>query len=630
MKLKVGKQFRFFSINRTAIDKEKRTIELSFSSEAPVERWWGIEILDHNPKSANLRRLKRGGALLIDHDMRNQVGVIEEALIDGSDRMGRAKVRFGRSTKAEEIFQDVIDEIRSNVSVGYQVNEAVLEKEVKDGPSTYRITDWEPYEISLVSVPADITVGVGRSEDEIEAREIEVKLPPKKEERQMEKCAKCGAELKDGKCPACEALLKREADIAATRVIEAQKTPNALEMEKARIRGIDTLCKMNKLDERYREMWVTQGISLDKVAEDILKLLEERGKTNPQPESLIGLTGRETQRFSLTRAIRAAVDKDWTMAPFELECSRAVAQKLGKVNEPLKFFVPYEVQQRPVEFREKRDVSVAASGGGYLVAVDNVGFIEMLRARSVAFRMGVRRLSGLVGNVTIPKQSGAATAYWLGSETTQITESQQTFVQVALTPKSCGAYTEISRQLLLQSSPGVEGLVTNDLATVVALGADTAILNGSGGAQPQGIIGTSGIGSVSGTTMAAAGIIEFQTDVATGNVVPVSGGYVATPVVAGLLMTRGQLTYATSPLWNGGLWDGRMVGFPAMSSNQIPTGDLMFGDWNEVVVGEWGVLEVEVNPYANFQAGIIGVRAIYSLDCALRRAVAFSLATSVT
>lgn len=630
MKLKVGKQFRSFTIERSGIDKEKRTVELSFSSEAPVERWWGIEILDHGKNSVNLRRLKRGGALLIDHDMTKQVGVIEKVSIDGSDRVGRAIVRFGRSGPAEEIFQDVIDEIRSNVSVGYQIGEAVLEKEVKDGPSHYRITDWEPYEISLVSVPADITVGIGRSEDERDPREIEVIIPTKREEKKtMEKCTKCGTELVGGKCLACEAAMKKE-EPARLEVRDLPKTPNAIEMEKIRIHGIETLCRMNKLDDRYRDMWIGQGISLDKVGDDILKILEERGKTNPQPATLLGLNHPETQQFSIIRAIRAAVDKDWSNAGFELECSRAISQKLGKVNEPYKFFVPYEVLQRPMDIRSQRDISVAAGGGGYLVQTDNVGFIELLRNRSVAFRMGVRRLSGLVGNVTIPKQTGAATAYWLASETTQITESQQTFTQVALLPKSCGAYTEISRQLLLQSSPGAEGIVTNDLATIVAIGADLAVLNGSGGAQPQGLLGTSGIGTWTGTAVTYALLIESQTDVATANVVPVSGGYVSTPAVAGILMAKSRFANTDTPLWQGNLWDGTVAGFTAMSSNQMPAGGCVFGDWSEIVVGEWGVLEVEVNPYANFQAGIIGVRAIYTLDCAVRRIVAFSWAASVT
>jgi HK97 family phage major capsid protein/HK97 family phage prohead protease len=629
-KIKVGKQYRSFTIERSAIDKDKRTIGISFSSEEPVERFWGVEILDHTIKAVNLRRLKRGGALLIDHDMKNQVGVIEEVSIDEADRKGRASVRFGRSAKAEEIFQDVIDGIRSNVSVGYQIDEVVLEKEEKNKPSIYRVTRWEPYEVSLVSVPADITVGVGRNDEE--GKEIEIKIPIReereKEESKMDKCTKCGAELVNGKCATCETAAQRQANPT-----DPPKAPNAVEMEKQRIDGIRNLCKMNKLDERYETMWVGQGLSLFDVGTEILRILEERGKSNPQPLSRIGMTGGEAQRFSIVRAIRACCDQDWKNATFELECSREVAKKIGTVPDPKKFYIPYEVMERPVdlsEVRARRDVSVAASGGGFLVETTNVGFIEMLRNRSVVMRMGARRLAGLVGNITIPKQSGAATGYWLTAETTQITESQQTFVQIAMTPKNCGAYTEISRQLLLQSSPGVEGIVTDDLAKVVAIAADLGALNGSGGAQPTGIIATGGIGSVTGASFDYADILEFQSDIAGSNVTPIRGGYVTTPAVAALAMARMKAANTYSPLWEGNVWDGTMCGFPAMSSAQMPTADMLFGDWQEVVIGEWGVLEVEVNPYANFQAGIIGIRAIYSMDAALRYPVAFSLMTSAS
>jgi HK97 family phage major capsid protein len=246
--------------------------------------------------------------------------------------------------------------------------------------------------------------------------------------------------------------------------------------------------------------------------------------------------------------------------------------------------------------------------------------------------MGVRRLSGLQGNVTIPRQSAAATANWLATESTPITETQQTFVQLALTPKTVGAYTEISRLLLLQSSPGAEGIVTDDLAQVVALAADLAVLEGSGaGGQPTGIANTAGIGAVTGTSLAAAGVIEFQTDVAASNVQPQRGGYVTTAAVAGLLMIRPELpTTGTERLWKGNIWDGSLFQFPAMTSNQLTAASMIFGDWQEAVVGEWGVLEVDVNPFANFVQGIIGVRAIYSLDVGVRRPFAFSRAITIT
>lgn len=408
---------------------------------------------------------------------------------------------------------------------------------------------------------------------------------------------------------------------------------SVVDLEKNRRRSIENLCKANKLDDRYRDMWIGQGIGLDEVSEDILRILEERGRTNPQPATKIGLTPTEAQSFSLRRAVLAAVDNDWTKAGFELECSRAVAKRLNKAADPKTFFVPFEVMEDPRVSPGRRDLTVATAGaGGYLVETQNQGFIEMLRNRSVAMRMGARRLSGLQGSVTIPRQSAGATAVWLANEASTLTESQQTFVQLALTPKNVGAYTEISRQLLLQSSPGAEGIVTDDLAQVVAVAADLAALNGSGASgQPTGLIGTAGIGAVTGTSLAAAGIIEFQTDVASANVQPVRPGYVTTPAVAGLLMVRPELpSTGTTRLWQGNVWDGSMFGLAAMTSNQMPAANMLFGDWQELVIAEWGVLEIEVNPYANFQAGIIGVRAIYSIDIGVRRPFAFSLATSIT
>jgi HK97 family phage major capsid protein len=389
-------------------------------------------------------------------------------------------------------------------------------------------------------------------------------------------------------------------------------------------------------------MWISQGASVDQVSEDILKILEERGKANPQPVSKVGLTESETKQFSMMRAILACANNDWSKAGFEADCSRAVGQAFHKAPDPKKFYVPFEVLERKHDVQAmeqlrsqlglgRRDLTVASVGaGGYLVSTDNMGFIEILRNRSVAFTMGARRLSGLTGNVTVPKHTGAGTGYWLANEGASTTESNQAFLQMALTPKTVAAYTEISRLLLLQSSPSAEGIVTDDLANVIALAADLAALAGSGGSQPQGIIGTSGVGSVTGTNLAYTGILEFQSDVASSNVRPAAGGYVTTPLVASKLMARSRFTNTDTPLWVGNLWDGQMAGFRAMSSMQIPTDDMLFGDWQELVIGEWGVLEVEVNPYANFQAGIIGVRAMYSMDVGVRRAYAFSLATSIT
>ncbi|MCL4799018.1 MAG: phage major capsid protein [Burkholderiales bacterium] len=158
--LRGKRQERFLRLDRGAIDEEARTVTLSISSEASYERWWGFEILDHGRGSIRDMRLEAGFPLLVGHDARDHVGVGERWEVT-SDRKLQVTARFGRSARAEEIWRDVLDGIRTNASVGYLIHDLVLERQ-EEGVSTYRVIDWEPLEGSLVSVPADPSVGVGR------------------------------------------------------------------------------------------------------------------------------------------------------------------------------------------------------------------------------------------------------------------------------------------------------------------------------------------------------------------------------------------------------------------------------------------------------------------------------------
>lgn len=613
-------------------------LTFSCSSETPVARYYGDEILSHESNAIRVDRIKRGAVpFLFNHDPADPVGMVTSHRIE--NRRLVVDVKMFKTARAAEVEQ-MIDGGMRNVSLKYRIH--AVSEDVKK--QRFTMTDWEPYEVSAEPIPADPTVGVGRSatSDQFEFRSV---IAPESPEQISETVATQvaapvdvtpaqPATIGDRSMPDVnEAAAGSSAERTAPRVEAGQQHehPNAVQMEKDRKSAIETLVKANKLDKRYEDHWIRSGLSLNQVAEDILGILEERGRSNPQSVAKLGLTQSETQQFSLRRAILANADNDWSKAGFELECSRAIAQRLNKTQDPKKFYVPFEVLGREVP-TGKRDLTTSVPGAaGYLVGTDNVGFIEVLRNRSVAFRMGARRLSGLQGNVTIPRQSGTGTAYWLGTESTAPTESNQAFVQLAMTPKTVAAYTEVSRNLMMQSSPSAEGIVTDDLGKTVAVAADLAVLNGSGASgQPLGIIGTTGIGTVSGTSFTKAGILEFQTDVAASNVEPVRGGYVTTPAVAGLASSRVEFSGSQKEIWVGNIWDGVMAGFPAMSSNQMPTGTMLFGDWQEVVVAEWGVLEVEVNPYANFAAGILGIRAMYSLDVGVRRPFAFSYGAAMT
>jgi HK97 family phage major capsid protein/HK97 family phage prohead protease len=620
--LRIGRLERDLSATQIEVRRaEGQRVTLSFpaSSESPVERFFGTEVLSHTEGAVDMVRIAGGAApLLFNHDWNDPVGMIDSARL--SDGRLHVEAHLFATARAAEVAAMVEGGLR-NVSIGYQVDE--MTEEVK--AERYTATRWTPLEVSIVTVPADTTVGIGRSNEQ-DARPVRlVRTEP-------QPAAPAALQRSIAVSDQHQAAAGVNADSQQQRGLPAQARtgPSAMDIEGARVRAIENLCKANKIDDSLRQHWIGSGLSFEQVSEDILQILEKRGQSNPTSVAKTGLSESEAQRYSLLKAVRAVADKNWNDAGFELEQSRAIAKALGRMPDPNKFFVPFEVQNRPMPAR--RDLNAASgAAGGFLVETANTSFIELLRNRSVAYRMGARRLAGLMGNITVPRHTGAATAVWLASETSQITESDQTFGQMALSPKTVGAYTEISRQLLLQSSPDAESLVSADLATVAALAVDVGALRGSGASgQPTGIVNTPGNGSVTGTTLGYAGVLEFQTDVATANIIPAAGGYVTTPAVAAMMMQRSRFASTDTPLWSGNLWDGQMAGFQAMSTNQMTAATMLFGDWSQLVIGEWGVLEVEVNPYANFQAGIIGVRAMVTVDVGLRYAAAFSLASTIT
>jgi HK97 family phage major capsid protein len=604
---------RAFSVEQRSVDETARTATLAFASETPYERFWGVEILDVASPSMRLGRLKTGANLLVDHDQRDVVGVVESVSVD-ADRVARAVVRFGRSARAEEVWRDVVDGIRRNVSVGYMIHKAQLVSTV-DGVETFRVTDWEPFEVSLVSVPADASVGVGRSLESVTV-EVTVTSSEEDEEDPAADAAEDAGETAEPSAPAESAADRSTTPSRTTMQVETVEQRNhAAEISKlaTSIPGAGELALKS----------IQAGHTVEQFQAEVLRTLANK----PMPTSDIGLTNKETRQYSITRAIRALVDRDWTGAGFERECNQAILKRSGMGEAPNGgFFVPYEVQ--------KRDLTAGTpSQGGFLVATDNLAnsFIDLLRNRTVVGQLGATVLSGLQGNVTIPRQTGANTAMWLTNEATAITESNAAFGQVALSPKHVGAYQEISRQLLMQSSPSVDMLVMNDLARVVAIAIDLAALEGSGNSgQPTGISNTAGIGSVTGTSLAYAGVLEFQTDVAGGNALAPNCAYVTTPSVAALLAGRQRFASTDTPLWEGNVLDGRMSGFRAVSTLQVTAASMIFGDFSQVIIGDWGMLEIAMNPYANFAAAITGIRAIQTVDVGIRHAAAFARATSIT
>ena len=175
--------YREVSIDTRAINEEGRTVEVAFSSDTPILRrdWFGRfqEILSHAPGAVRLGRMNDGAALLMDHNGRDQVGVVESARVEGGK--GRATVRFSRSARASEVFADVVDGIRTKISVGYRIHAHEEIEGSADSVDTVRITDWEPLEVSFVAVPADDSVGVGRQHQHSQPEKEIMLLKRKKE-----------------------------------------------------------------------------------------------------------------------------------------------------------------------------------------------------------------------------------------------------------------------------------------------------------------------------------------------------------------------------------------------------------------------------------------------------------------
>lgn len=596
--------------------------EFSASSSAPVTRNFNgevmQEILHHDTSAIRMDRLNAGAVpLLWNHqDDGWPAGKIISARVENNKLRVRAKFY---STDVGQRVRTMVEEGLRNVSVGYKLHKV---RRRKDDPSIMDVVDWEPYEMSVVNTPADISVGFGRSEPD---RVVEVRI------------------LSDQLETAEDAINARKASM--TEVVDASAggsadiKVSALEIEKQRREAIQNLCKANRIDSRVEARWIQDGVSLETIAKEVLDVMEARSKSQPAGASALGMSKKETSNYSLFRAIRAMRFGPQNAryieeAGFEMECSRALAQKLGRQTTS-SMLVPAEVLSRPLpqEAMQRAMATTPGAKGGYLVNVENMGFIEILRNRSVAMNMGARVLSGLQGNVVFPRQTGKVSVTWQAGEHTSVTAADQALGQLSMTPKTCIAITDVSEQLLAQASISAEAFVMADLARDVAIdGVDNAVINGTGGAQPLGIKNTTGVTTgQDAATATYAKMLAFVSTAAGANAIRGNPGFVTNAAGAAILMNKQRFTSTDTPLWDGNIMDGSLVGFRAMASEQLASGNLIFGSWDEVVIGEWGVLELATDTGGTrFNAAQVGIRAMWMVDVMLRYPQAFVVSTNLS
>ena len=517
---------RFLTLDPTDADTD--TFELSFSSETPVARQYGDEVLSHAAGAVDLSRLNDSAPLLFNHNPDQLLGVVDSARVVGGK--GRATVRWGTSPEAAAKRQDVAIGVLRNVSVGYQINEMD-----QDEDGTYVARNWTPVEISLVSVPSDPTVGIGRSLENDSVKTM------------------------------------TQAPVQAVAL------------------GYPERDEFTSEADQFSIVAAAQGIASGR-----------------------GLRGREA------------------------EVNQELEHRNGRRTQG--FFVPEQGG-----WRKRAYVAGTASAGGNLIATDLLAdsFIEALRDRLAVADLGATFISGLVGNVDIPKRTGSATAYWFGADNSDsVTESTGTIGHVSMTPKTVGALSKFSRLMDLQSTPDIEQLIRADFVALLADAIDAAAINGSGSSnQPLGILQTSGIGSVAGGTNGLAPtldhLLDLKKEVAVDNADVASCGYLTNAKVESVLAKAkdSQNQYLLSP-YGTELGRSQIAGRRFEVSNNVPSdltkgsgtnlSAVVFGNFADLLIGLYGTLEILVDPYTDFAKGTTGVRALQTIDIAVRHAESFA------
>ncbi|HEV2606448.1 MAG TPA: phage major capsid protein [Xanthomonadaceae bacterium] len=602
-----------------SIDREARTVELSFSSEAAeVPRWFGLEVLSHDPGACDLSRLNDSAAVLWMHDQRDQRGVVQPgtARID-SDKVGRCTIRLSKNEDGEKLLQDIEDKIVTKVSVGYLVNGMRLIETRSGDIDVWAITAWMPYEVSLVSVPADASVGIGRSaEIPTEADPI----TPVQTVATVEKTEHAKPQ------PAEAKRNMTEEEKAAKAAADAVARQAGVDAERNRTRAIAEMGK-----QYGHAALAAEYISGDKSPEDfqralLVKMAEHASK--PLDEQVraaeIGLTDREATQFSFMRAIRAqmpnATKADRDAAAFEFECSRAAEKKYDKQAQGI--MVPADVLNQ----RTFSTTTPAGGAGDALIATQLMAgsFIDLLRNRTWLMKRATT-LGGLVGNIDIPRQKSGNGAYWVG-EGNEPAKGEPGMDQISFSPKQLAAMTEITRRLMKQSTPDAENIVRNDLIAAMALAIDKAGIYGTGSAfQPLGVNLLTGVNAVPFATAGKptfAELVAMETAIALDNADVGSMSYAFNAGIRGYAKTALKFPGAagTGTIWESG---NTVNGYGTDVSNQIATGDVLFGNWADAIIAMWGGLDLTVDPYTLSGSGGTRIITFQDIDINARHVESF-------
>ena len=602
---------------------------MSFSSESEIELWPGtFEILSHDPGACDMSRLQNGGMLLFNHDRGFQLGRLDSCSID-ADKMGRCAVTEAmrsQTTQAQEVWKDIDSGVLSNTSVGYKPL-AYVKEEREDGTTLYRVTKWQPSEVSIVTIPADLSTGVDRADNTTNTAEMN------KNNRYQRRFLEpdTGANATTGTA----GQGTQAAPVVGTVTIERERQ-SGVDQERQRMQSIAKLCTDYGAPEIMNRA-LTDGLNSDQVRDLLLKKLNESNQNVRQAVSPIGLTSREAREFSFVKLIRSRLDPNNRAlnedAKFELEVCEAARYSSKRSVKGL--LIPSDVllaesgrmRADPVPF------SIAGGGvgtgtGGNVVATTLMAgsFIEALRNKCRLMAISTN-LAGLVGNINIPRQVGLLEADWVG-ENDIAPGTQFDFEVLPLSPHTLAARSIVTREMILQPALGVEALVRGELINAFARKIDKSGFYATGGTnQPKGLKFTTGLRAVqfADTYPTYTELVAMKVKIAKANVDTDTLVYVSNAEFEGYAETN--LKFPTAV--NGGvvsglaqagliLENGKINGKAFLSTNQVTDGDVWAGDFSQFLVGMLSGLDLMVDPYTLSDRGAVRLNGFQDFDLNVR------------
>jgi len=610
-----------------------RLYEVAISSEEPATQWyWELglvkETLSHKKAAVLLDRLEKAGPVLWNHDRYDQIGRIFEPRILEGKLVG--SFRYSRTQRGQEFELDGVDGIKVNVSVGYRVLEMKLTRrgDVESGEiDEYLVTKWEPYEVSIVSIPADVSVGLGRQEAEELARRSGGETFP--------------AEIEDGDAVREEIQMKTKEELAADAALAAAAAaPPAptvtAEARDAEVLEIVGMARENGMEHLVDEWVRVRRLNPAQVAHEIVKARAATVPAQPAPRLGVGVPERDRRHYSYARAIMGALALREGGRFDGIE--REVHDELRKNLPPL-----YPAQggvMVPLALNERALDSKTIGKGAELVADQPGELIEMLRNRSVVSLRGARTLTGLGAPIPFPRQKTGMTFYWMGENPAAAVATSDVGLGVSiLAPKTLMGSGSFSRQLLAIGNSDVEAMLRDEIAIGHALAVDRAAIHGIGAAgEPTGIYNATDVNSLDINAVPTfALLVNGETEVGKDNADLGNMGWITTPGMAGKMRQTLVASAAGSDMiWRGNMRDGEMAGYPASASNNVSSvmasgavsggseHGLIFGNWADLIIGMFSGLEILVDPYTDAGKAMIRITSFQLADILARHGESFA------